>query len=134
MKDKEFAAEKKRVQKYIKKWDLPLGIRWWEQIHDWCDEPIGEGEGGLEAGAQVTVEWKYCRVIFQWYLPGLAVMSEESLERTVVHEMAHVLIEEAVQARTKDDAQDHKERCTELLARAFLYLARNPFPVEKKNG
>ena len=132
MKDKEFAAAKARVWKYTKKWDLPLGLRWWHQTHEWCDEPIGDAPEGRSVAGKADVDWQYCRVVFKWYLPGLAELDDTALEKLVVHEMMHVLTNEMRQWQDASDAMMHEERCATTLARAFQYIADNPFPKEKK--
>ena len=132
MTDKEFAAAKARVWKYVRKWDEPLGLRWWRQAHEWCREPIGEASEGRFVGGRATVDWKYRLVTYQWYLPGLAKLLNDDIEETVVHEMMHVLVAEMRQWENANDALDHEERCCTVLARAFQYIADNPFPKEKK--
>lgn len=43
--------------------------------------------------ADTTAQWQYRQAHIKWYLPTAATETDESIERTYVHELVHVALE-----------------------------------------
>lgn len=131
MTDAEYEALKARLQVYIDKWLWMLLKFGWEVETSWHRYAH---EGNRLCAAECYVKWEYltCRVSF--YLPAIQRSFvedslpeseiEERIERLVVHEYLHVLLNEM-----REDAPlqniHHEERVAETLARVLLQLEVN---------
>ncbi len=133
VKDKERAAIKGRVKRYLRKWEGRLGMLSWTRSYDWRDEPIepcAEGDA-YQVGARTFAEWQYLHVHYKLYLPALAKLDDEDLEELIVHEFMHTGLDELVKSAGQPDAAMHEERVVVWLTRCYLHLANNPFPIPK---
>lgn len=94
MTDKEFKSVQKRVRGFLEKWKsiLPLGT--WDITPSYYREPWKDSEGGSsEAIAQTFADWRYLHAAIWWYAPKIVDMGNEELERCVVHELMHCLLD-----------------------------------------
>lgn len=118
MTDKEFEIQKKRVKKFVDKWFKTLGLGWYEIDFEWSREFDGDTAG------RTLSSWQYRSATITFFLPKLALQDDETIERTVVHEMAHVLLSALAQNQTEDDAGLHEqinEYATESVTNALIW-------------
>lgn len=128
MTDAEYEAQRERVRPLFEKWVRALGLGWWELKLEFEREESAAPITGTQyhTGTWGTaflcnVDWRYSRGTITAYMPLLGSMSDEELERSVVHELCHVFLNEARTA-DKDDWLDHEERVATTLTKAFLWL------------
>lgn len=133
MNDKDFAQQKKRVQKYVDKWFKTLGLGWFTINFEWSREP-DSSEGGT-AGRTYS-QWQYRSATITFFLPVLAQHDDDTVERTVVHEMVHVLLSGIAQNMVHDDetlSNQVNEYTTETVTAAIMW-ARTAGEETAKKG
>lgn len=113
--------QKNRVRRILKRWLDPLLLTEWEIRLAFSEGAFVSPDGAPSEDAVATchVMWQYRRATITFNLGCVAEQDDEELELTVVHEAAHVLINEM-----RDDREgelDHEERVASTLARAFLF-------------
>lgn len=120
MTDKEYRAQKARVQKYLDKWFKTVGLGWFRVDMEWCRETDGE------TAARTHSSWQYKTATITWYLPHLAKYEDDTVEETVVHELCHVLLSGLAQNQIDNDNQlsDQINEYTTSLVAAALKWAR----------
>jgi hypothetical protein len=112
--DKEIRRVKKLVRKYLKYWVHILGLGFWRV--DLCFIDCFEDR---QVVAETTVEWKYLEIHITFSLVALCDFAEQRIERIVLHELCHGLINEM---RSYHDDHDHEERVASQLANAFMWV------------
>ena len=127
MTDKEYSAQKSRVEKTFRKWSDPAGMGGWIIVHTWHRDGTS-GDNNSNAGemistARASVAWQYCHVTFHWNLVQIEDNSDTELDRIVRHEICHVLVAEmrmwgnpTQSERECDEAMMHEERTVTNLA------------------
>jgi predicted SprT family Zn-dependent metalloprotease len=118
MTDKEFDKQKARVQKYIDKWFTTLGMGWFTIDFEWTRETDGGTAG------RTTSQWQYRSATITFFLSILAEHDDDTVERTVVHEMAHVLLSGIAQNMIHDDetlSNQVNEYTTETVTAALMW-------------
>jgi hypothetical protein len=111
------------IKKYFKKWLKPLGLLWWEiNISFYTDpseivEKFRQLEDGFLVVMKVDADWRYMRAYIAVNVPAFDGIGEEKIERAIVHELCHVLVNEA---RAGDI--DHEERVVTALTNAFFWV------------
>ena len=121
MTDKEFREQKRRVNKYLDKWQKPAGFGWWyitvEYERDrYTDEP--------NTAAHCWSQWQYHQATIRFYLPALKSLEDEELERTIIHELCHLLISPLEDYSTPERRQI-TEHTTSLVADALYWAYSN---------
>lgn len=115
MTDKALEKQKKRVRRYLDKWRNLLCLWNWTGGVSWSEErKTGEPEGA-ETLADVYVDWKYLDYCINFYLPCLPGKTDKEIERYVIHEMAHILVNEM-----REEGIKHEERVASQLTNALL--------------
>jgi len=127
MRDKERKRQEKRVRDLVKRWIGPMGLRWWKldvvyyADYDECRQLFGKpGDASLETVMSTYASWQYLEATIDVNLQRVAKMGNDELEMTVVHELAHVLINEMREVQGEEGIE-HEERVATTLARAFLW-------------
>lgn len=118
MTDKEYAKQKARVKKYIDKWFKTLGMGWFEIDFVWSREYDGETAG------RTVSSWQYRSASITFMLPKIAEQDDETIERVVVHEMAHVLLSALAQNQNEDQGglgDQINEYTTETVTNALIW-------------
>lgn len=118
MTDKEFEKQKKRVKKIVDKWFTTLGLGWYEVDFEWSREFDGETAG------RCVSSWQYRSATITFFLPKLAQHDDETVERTVVHEMTHILLSALAQNQAGDDGgltDQINEYATESVTNALIW-------------
>lgn len=117
MKDAEWEAKKKKVKALFDKWVKHLGLGWYEVDINWkAGDGEDRGEGFIRC-MEVRSRWMYRTATINVWLEEVPT-DEYKLERMVVHELCHILIEPM---RIDNQCTDNEEYVAESLARAFLW-------------
>lgn len=119
MDDADFKAQEKRVLDLSAVWKPILGLTHWEITYDFYHDAI---PGYEDSSATSAPRWQYLTATIRWNCYDVKEMTNEKLEWTFVHEMAHILVNEM---RHDDDGPTpHEERVCSVIASALL-AARN---------
>lgn len=108
---------RRRIQAAIKRWKclVPPGF---DVKHVFNEASAGEGEETVLANT--VAQWEYHSATIKWYLPVCASCTADELERTVVHELVHVLTS-PMEAHLRSGKMNATcEHTVEGIARAFL--------------
>lgn len=123
MTDAEFAAMKERVFALAQKWQKALGLAWWSIDYVWLREMLPttpeDDKAGLCVAAQCDAQWQYLKATITVSLPSLTDKTDEQIERIMVHELMHVLVNETEEA---DGWLKHQERVVSTLTAAVFWL------------
>lgn len=116
MNDKEFEKAKKRVTALFKKWTKDLGLKWYKVgiIYKMGDAP-SRGDDYI-APMMVQSRWMYRTATITVWIEDIP-KDDDDLERMIVHELCHILVE----PMRDDEVTDNEEMVVESLARAFLW-------------
>jgi hypothetical protein len=128
MDDTEYAVQVERVKTLFNKWIGPLGLATWDISllveRTRCSREKSEKDSGYEfvINADCAASWEYEKATITCYLPRIADLSDERLERTMIHEMLHCLLDE-LDCQNKDAAERrrHVEHVVSVFARLFHY-------------
>ena len=120
MTDKEFNALKKRIWPLCKKWRAMLGLKWWRITYVWDRESTGRDTGTTQYKECATnsVQWAYKDAKITFNMPCLMDEPDEELEKDVIHEHVHILVNEM---RYFDEGVCHEERVVSDLTCAFQW-------------
>lgn len=128
MNDKEYAQQKKRVQRLIDKWFKPLGLEWFVVTMDWERE---RDRDNPDTAAKTTTHWQYRQAWIKWFVPALVDNDDDFLEGIVVHEFTHILLSPLCLIDREEDLPLQHEYATECVARAIQW-ARKAGQDDKK--
>lgn len=104
-------------------WIERLGLGWWDIEVHYYDEP-GEivrlfrqvDDGGI-VPAFVDANWMYATAKISVNLPAFADMEPDAIERIVVHELMHILVNEM-----REGELHHEERVVTQLTKAIFWV------------
>lgn len=96
MTDKQYAKQKQRILVYIDKWFKQIGLGWFKVNFVW-DRSISDGRAGSTVSS-----WQYKEATITWFLLVTNDMSDDDIERLVVHEFSHVLLSGLAQTQECD--------------------------------
>ena len=122
MNDKEFNGLKNKIDRLMTKWRLPMGIGWWT-VHriyerEYADDDNKYGSD-CHKGASCSVQYPYKTATIKFFMPALINESKDELERIIVHELTHILVNEM---RDFEKGIEHEERVVSDLTSAFFWL------------
>lgn len=107
------------------KWIPRLGLAWWEvQIH-YYDDPgeivrlFRQFDNGDVVHAYVDANWMYASAKISVNLPAFDDMEPDEIERHVVHELCHILVNEM-----REGELHHEERVVTQLTKAVFWVAQ----------
>jgi hypothetical protein len=101
--NKQLETAQKRVAKITAALEKELGLSaWWKIKHVYSElpdgatesivGPTGPGTGTAHRTSACTmVLWQYRQAEITWYLPSVAIVDDDYLEWTAVHEYVHIL-------------------------------------------
>lgn len=89
MTDKEYRIQKARIQKYLDKYEGPLGFAWWKIGHSYHRDTSDDNHAAM---AFAHTDWEYRQAHIRWILPNFMKIDEDEAEETVLHELCHVLL------------------------------------------
>jgi predicted oxidoreductase len=115
-------AQIARIKALAEKWLKPLGLLWWRKIEFVYYEDRGhfKKEGHTESVMITYASWPYLEAVVEVNLYAIAEADDETLEYYFVHEMVHILTDEIVSGKKRED---NVERGVTQIARAFLWVA-----------
>ena len=94
MNDREFQKNTKRIQGLMKKWKAVLPLGWWHIEHSYYREPWKESSGyGSNALAETQADWQYMHAHIQWNVSDMGDVDDADLQKYVVHELTHCLLD-----------------------------------------
>lgn len=122
MKDKDWKKQKKRVKKYLDKWvKLLLLDRYKLNVH-YMSGNSDKRVGSFVGLASTDTVWAYQEATLKFWLEAFEGLTDTEVERTVVHELCHVL-NAPVQGEVEDI--DKLEFATEIMTRSILNVYRS---------
>ncbi len=99
----------KIIRKYVVKWKQYLFLGAWKI--DWnIREYLSGGCEGFQITGRCDSKWQYFIASMDFSYVQMKDMSEEDIEKVVIHEMLHIVLNE-----TREDGIDHEERVTSQL-------------------
>lgn len=122
---------RKILRKLFKKWCYRLGLNWWKVDVYYITDPETVARKFHERDDAVClmrtwVSWEYAEATVEVNLPALKGRTEENLEREVVHELVHVLVNEM-----REGKMHHEERVVTSITKAIFWTLAD---AEKKEG
>lgn len=119
----------KKIKKICNKWIYRLGLRWWEVEVHYVEDPqdvidiFKTNDNEIVIG-RTYVDWKYMSANVYLNIPSMLNMTHNQIERIIVHELLHVLVNEM-----REDGIDHEERVVTLLTKAVFWIKAD---IERK--
>jgi len=80
-------------------------------------------DSGERIIAETACDWEYRQATILWNLPQVAILTDEDLEVTMIHELVHVMnasLWESLSEEIKESHQKLNEFATENMARALM--------------
>lgn len=127
------AAAKKLITFYFNRWSYRMGLKWWTLTLKLLEDPeelrrvlstYKEDEVTL---GETFSDWRYMTATLYFNVPALATRSESMIERVVIHELGHCLVNEA-----RENEQHHEERVVATLVNAFKWTEEDVLKTKKK--
>lgn len=106
-----------KVEKLFKKWRPLLGLSAWDIRRLYFDGPYLQPDGDVSTGSYAccSVSWPYMQATMHFGVDAMGDLDDRDLEVVVVHELAHILVNEM-----REDGIDHEERVTTTVAWALV--------------
>lgn len=123
MNDANFKKTQARLLKAAGKWHHILGLDWWHVDYEWAREGIArEDQASVLDNRKVAgtcqADWKYKDAVITFNVPMFADMSDDDLERVVVHEQVHILVNQM-----RESGIEHEERTVSDITSALFWVA-----------
>ena len=117
-KKKKYKRARKRFSKLARAWTKRLGLAWWRVDVFYYDKipKRFKRKHGQEVAADVFAQWEYMKVDISVNLPLIAEMTKAEMEKVIVHELCHALVNEM-----REEGHKHEERVCTRLTQAFLW-------------
>ena len=121
-KDKEVRKQALRIKPLLEKWVGRLGLTHWQIKFDMCTTaPRTEGDIAWQTHMETATMWPYMDSLVTVYVPIVADLCDDDLEKTFVHEMCHILVNEMCAVdHGNDDSGPREERVATQVATAIL--------------
>ena len=87
----EVKKEQKRINRYICKWKQPFHFDLWSRF-DIIYKNEAKEDDDCMVPAEVYADYSRLQATITFYLSCVAKLSDERLEHTVLHELAHILL------------------------------------------
>jgi hypothetical protein len=117
MKKKAYKRQQKRVRRFLDPWLTVLGLKWFTVNCLWYDREKEFRKGGKGVAVfRIWADWRYMTADLSVNVPAVARLDDQELERAVVHELVHILVNEM-----RAQGIDHEERVATMLTQAFLW-------------
>jgi len=112
---------KDKLRQYIDKWLKPLGLLWWKITIVYLDDPKELAQKEFYRDDETVLartysDWRYGTATIYFNMPAFDGMDDAEVENTVVHELAHILVNEM-----REGEMHHEERVVTGLTKAFLW-------------
>lgn len=125
MTDAEYRKTVMRLRKAAGKWQTALGLGYWRITYEYESEglmPVPARTDGQSVAATSRPDWRYKHATINFNVPVLADQTDDDLERFVLHELTHVLVNEL-----REEGLDHEERVVSELTSAFMWTEAHRF-------
>jgi hypothetical protein len=100
------------------RWLWRLGLLWWSIKIYWCKEKNAKREfGKSNVLMRVYADWRYAEAHIYVNVPKLHKMDAKDIDSRVIHELAHVLVNEM-----REGKLHHEERVVTQLTKAILWI------------
>jgi predicted aminopeptidase len=123
MREKERKRQIKRMRDLVAKWAEPMGLLWWKIDvvyyggYDECKQLFSDPKSANRETVAITdASWKYLEATIEVNLQRVARMDDDKLEEVVVHELAHVLVNEM-----REEGDEHEERVVTTVVKALRW-------------
>jgi len=118
MKKKAFKRTRRHIQSLLDTWLTQLGLKWWSiEVRYYDSEKGFRKADGRAVAMRVTSDWRYMSLCIDVNTPACARQTDDDLERIVVHELSHALVNEM-----REGGIDHEERVVTTLTKAFMWV------------
>jgi hypothetical protein len=121
MKRKAYKRTRNRARRYFKRWVYLLGLGWWDVRVNWYDNEKAfrkaSGATSRSVAMRINADWRYATATVCVNVPALEELSDDELERGIVHELCHALVNEM-----REDGIGHEERVVTMLSKAFMWV------------
>jgi len=112
----------KKIKKICDLWIYRLGLRWWEVTVNYIEDPqtiidIFRVSDDSIVIAKTFSDWRYMTANIYLNIPPMLTMSSNQIQRIIVHELLHVLVNEM-----RNDGIDHEERVVTMLTKAVFWI------------
>lgn len=109
---------KHTVKTYFDKWQKRLGLGWWDIDIAWVEteKEIAAHFDDSDTSAFVNIDWPRGDAILYIRVPHFKYMAEDRVEKIVLHELCHILVNEM-----REGEMHHEERVVTGLTKAFLW-------------
>lgn len=118
----------KRIQRVTAELEAELGLDGFIQIKHVFDagldgDHITPNEDPTLFGtcAITTPKWQYRFAQVRWFLPMVALIDDDMLEQTAIHEYVHILLHPLSQLVTAKDVSVREEYCAESICRMICH-------------
>jgi hypothetical protein len=123
-------ATVKRIKRALTKWMKPLGLEWWDVTVECFNEPADillhfKASKDHIVPAIVFADWQYGTATILFNVPAFDGKSDDEIERIVVHELLHILVNEM-----REGEIHHEERVVSQLTKAIFWVTA----AAKKEG
>lgn len=104
------------------KWIKALGLAWWDIDIHYYDDPgevvrlFANGTNDSVIAAFVDANWMYGTAVISVNLTAFTDMTPEKIDRIVVHELMHILVNEM-----RESELHHEERVVTGLTKALFW-------------
>jgi hypothetical protein len=112
---------RRKVQQFIDKWTWLLGLRWWSINVHYVKDKKGlkhhfKSPKGTTTRATVYSDWRYAEATIYINLPSFVGLSDDRIERIILHELCHILV-----CEMREGDLHHEERVVSGLTKAFMW-------------
>ncbi len=134
MKRKAFEKQRARCKRHFDWWIARLGLGTWsiDVLYQQARDYRREHDVSTNSAMITYVDWRYLDAAIYVNIARVKRMSDDELERAVVHELCHLLVHELRESCGREDARDHEERVVSHLAKAFQWVRRGSKRAEEE--
>ena len=123
--DAEFETQKSRIASLEQYWCDALGLvpTWTirtRYVRDGYVSPNPDAQDKGSGVADCSVNWQYQDAVISWNMPEITLLDDEELDRTVCHEVMHILLNEMREGAETN--LNHEERVATGFQRALFSL------------
>jgi hypothetical protein len=132
MNDKEFSAQKKRIEKLIKDYTTTLGLGHWNFTYKFEREKLeyDSEEKNVSTVMSIIPSWEYKSATVSFHLIETKELTDNNLKRTFFHEMVHALVA-PMSAKSK---KMEEEMVATDISNALFWLEKNAYEKGLKDG
>lgn len=130
MTDREFAAQQARLKRLLLRWKYYLGLGMWTVDFKYFRDDYRDGHG--DSAATCVAHWQYLTATVDWNMPQVKLMSDDELEKVVIHELLHATVAEMQDDEKVDHART--EHVVSVLSVVIRWVRDNAHLVGGKKA